>query len=116
MPRLIHLFRMLAWLAIVLLAYLSLVPHEMEVRTGLPGHYEHAIAYGLTAAIFALAFPGRLRWAIVVGLFTYSFVLEFLQLLVPGRTYSPLEPLVSGAGAAIGMLLVRAFLHPVRPS
>src|SRR5215204_742451 len=49
--------RVLAWLCVALIALLSLIPQQMEARTGLPGSIEHAIAYAGTAALLRLGYP-----------------------------------------------------------
>ena len=45
-----------AWFCIVLLAYLSLISGNLQVRTGLPGLLEHLVAYLGTAVLFALSY------------------------------------------------------------
>ncbi len=46
-----------AWFCVVLLAYLSLIPGNLQVRTGLSGLLEHLVAYLGTAILFALSYP-----------------------------------------------------------
>src|SRR5215216_2664818 len=41
--------RVSAWICVAAIAYLSLVPHSMEIRTPMPAGLEHAIAYAGTA-------------------------------------------------------------------
>jgi VanZ family protein len=96
--------RAAGWACVVLLAYLSLIPADMEVRTGAPGVIEHAFAYACTGLILALGYPGR-RVPIAATLVAYGSVLETLQSLVPGRVPHILDAAASGAGAAIGVAL-----------
>src|SRR5215213_8984556 len=51
--------RVSAWTCVAAIAYLSLVPHSMEIRTPLPGGVEHAIAYAGTAVVLKLGYPRK---------------------------------------------------------
>ncbi len=93
-----------AWFCVALIGYLSLIPHEIEVRTGLPGEIEHVIAYAGTAGLFRLAYPSWAGWRIVVALSVYAACLEGLQSFVAGRSPGVEGALVSGAGAVLGAL------------
>ena len=97
--------RVLAWLCVALIALLSLIPPQMEVRTGLPGGIEHAIAYAGTAALLRLGYPLWPLWVIAGALFAYSGLLEALQTFVPGRHPGIDGALASGAGAVLGAAL-----------
>lgn len=57
--------RFLTWCCVVLLAVLSLLPAQAMVRTGLPGQFEHFIAYTGSAAI-ATAGYGLSRGGVVI--------------------------------------------------
>ena len=59
------LVRGAAWLSVVAIAYLSLIPHTMEVRTVLPPGVEHAIAYAGCATLMTFAYPKKPEWLIV---------------------------------------------------
>src|SRR3954453_10050514 len=109
------LVRAAAWLCVLLLAYLSLVPAEFEVRTGIPGQIEHAMAYGGTAVLVAIAYPGIPRAYVVVGLGLYAGALEIGQLWVPGRHSAFLDWLASGSGAVIGTFVAGALLVRLDP-
>ena len=109
------LLRGAAWLSVVVIAYLSLIPHSMEVRTPLPPGIEHAVAYAGSAALLTLAYPTRTAWMIAAWLFAYSGVLELLQSLSPGRHPGLAGALWSGAGAALGAFLVQA-VRELRPA
>src|SRR5215210_3795746 len=98
-------FRALGWLSVAVIAYLSLVPHEMEVRTSLPGWIEHAIAYAGAAGLLSLGYPFWSWQLIAAALFGYSGALEALQGFVPGRHPGIEGAIVSGAGAAVGAVL-----------
>jgi hypothetical protein len=65
---------------VALIAYLSLIPRSMEVRTSLLLGLEHVLAYSGTAGFMVLAYPGRPTWLIIGALCAYSGLMEFLQI------------------------------------
>ncbi len=101
-----------AWLSVAAIAYLSLIPHTMEVRTGMPPGIEHLIAYAGSATLMAWAYPARSGWAIVGLFFAYSGALEVLQTLSSGRHGQFSGALWSGAGAAFGVVAARLLARP----
>jgi VanZ family protein len=98
--------RCAAWFCVALIAYLSLIPHRMEVRTLLPPGIEHAIAYAGTAGLMACAYPRRSIWLIVGALCVYSGALEILQTFSSGRHPGLDGVLWSSAGSIIGGLSI----------
>ena len=64
--------RACAWFCVGLIAFLSLMPREMEARTGLPGEVEHLIAYADTAGLLRLGYLSWAGWRIAAALFVYS--------------------------------------------
>ena len=99
-------FRCSAWLCVILIAYLSLIPQDMEMRTPAPPGLEHAIAYAGTAGLFVLAYPVQPVWLIMGSLSAYSGLMELLQTFSPGRHPGLDGMLWSSAGAFFGSLLV----------
>ena len=90
----------------LLIAYLSLIPQSMEMRTPAPPGLEHAIAYGVTAGLLIRAYPVQPVWLILGSLSAYSGLMELLQSFSPGR-HPGLDGLLwSTAGAIFGSLLV----------
>jgi VanZ family protein len=102
--------RMLAWSCLGLLAYFSLIPAEFEVRTGLPGRLEHAVAYAGSALLLAVAYPRTHRGYVAVSLAVYAGALEIGQLWVPGRHSAFLDWLASGSGAVVASFIGGALL------
>jgi hypothetical protein len=94
--------RLAAWVCIVAIAILSLVPKI--ARTELGGHAEHVLAYGGTALIVARAYSERGIVQILFALLAYAGVLEFLQRFSPGRTSSFEDFMFSAAGVLVGMV------------
>jgi hypothetical protein len=99
--------RGLAWLSVAAIAYLSLIPSTMEVRTGFAPGVEHLIAYTGSAALMTFAYPACSGWVMVSLFFAYSGALEILQTLSPGRHAELAGALWSGAGAAFGAAAAR---------
>lgn len=104
-----------SWTCLALIAYLSLVPRSLEVRTfdligvghrpsakflrGVLKTLEHALAYSATAALLMKAYPARPVWLIIAFLSSYSAMLEALQTFSPGRHPSFAGVISSSLGA-----------------
>lgn len=99
-------FRCSAWFCVLLIAYLSLIPQDLEMRTPAPPGLEHAIAYAGTAGLFVLAYPLQPIWLIMGSLSAYSGLMELLQSFSPGRHPGLDGVLWSSAGAIFGSLLI----------
>src|SRR5215212_2031728 len=100
--RRLRVWRGAAWLCVARITVLSLVPHDMEVRTPAPAGVEHAIAYAGTAGLMVLGYPRHPVWLIAGLMAAYSGVMEVLQTLSPGRHPGFDGALWSSAGAMIG--------------
>jgi hypothetical protein len=98
--------RAAGWLCVGLIAYLSLIPQDMEVRTGLLPGLEHSIAYAGTAGLLVLGYPGQGVWLIIGSLSAYSGLMEVLQSFSPGRHPAISGVLWSSAGAVVGGLII----------
>ena len=102
-----------AWLALGVLALLSLLPKSEMVRTGAAGWFEHAIAYAGTMALFAVGHAPRFGLARpALGLAAYAVVLELAQHLAPGRTPQLRDALAGIAG--LTLMAAAAALWPRR--
>jgi len=100
------IFRCSAWFCVFLIAYLSIIPQDLEMRTPAPPGVEHAFAYGVTAGLLVLAYPVQPVWLIITSLSAYSGLMEVLQTVSPGRHPGLDGILWSSAGAIFGSLLV----------
>jgi hypothetical protein len=98
--------RAVGWLCVGVIAYLSLIPQDMEVRTGLLPGLEHSIAYAGTAGLLVLGYPGQAVWLIIGSLSAYSGLMEVLQSFSPGRHPAISAVLWSSAGAVVGGLII----------
>jgi VanZ family protein len=109
------LIRSAALASILLIVVLSLIPKEFEVRTNIAGNHEHAIAYAISGALLAVAYPAANRWLIAVALFVLSAAFEVLQNFIPGRSPEIAGAVFSGAGAVAGVVVV-SLVTSLRPS
>lgn len=97
--------RALAWLCMLTIAALSLLPGDERPHTGLSGRFEHAMAYAGTGFIFWFGYPEpRHRALFWIGLAIASGVFEILQNFIPGRSPSILDALASTLGLTFGFL------------
>jgi len=114
-----RLFRIAAWSSLSILAYLSLIPAEYEVRTGGPGGLEHFAAYFGTGFLFGFGYPAH-HIRILLGLVLYGSLMEVLQFIPPDRHPSIDDALNSGAGAILGTMtaafLARHVAHDLKKS
>jgi VanZ family protein len=95
--------------AVLIIAVASLIPANMQLRTGLHWLVEHFLAYVGTAFILCLASP---RPLIVAGVLTaVSALLEILQGLTPDRVPDVPTALSGAGGALTGALVAKLMLH-----
>lgn len=93
---------------IAAIAVASLVPADMQIRTGLHWLVEHFLAFFGAALVLCLAWP---RPMIVAGaLMALSALLEALQGLTPDRV-PDLPTALSGAGGALTGALAAKLLR-----
>jgi VanZ family protein len=102
------------WIAlcgvIVLIAAIvaSLIPANMQLRTGLHWQVEHFLVYFVATSIFCLAFP---RPFIVAGVIVaFSALIEGLQGLTPDRTPDLPTALAAAAGAFSAGVLAKLII------
>jgi VanZ family protein len=82
------------------------------VRSGYSGALEHAVAYAIAAAVFALAYPVWSKWRIALGLCFYAALLELGQSWVPGRGAALIDWASGAAGACL--VLIPLWLRSVQ--
>ena len=100
------------WIAVALIALLSLVPGNLRPHTGLPGQAEHFIAYFVIGFVLAARFRTRTAWLVViVSLGAYAAGLEILQRWIPDRNAQFIDFAASFFGALCGVGLFIAILQ-----
>ena len=106
-----------AWLVAanaLTLMLLSWTPGNYMVRTSLSGHLEHALAYALSGAFMFAVLPRRCAsWQVAAGLAAYAGLLEWGQMLVPGRHSAFEDFAFSAAGGIIGVFACAAALSRI---
>jgi VanZ family protein len=98
---------------------LSLVPGWARPHNalGLPGEYEHLLAYMLTAGALGLAYQkATIRAALLTLLVICAAFLEIGQIWVPGRTGQLIDFGASSIGAGGGLLAAAVINHLVSRS
>jgi VanZ family protein len=102
--------RVLAWLLLAGLIFVTLSPINLRPISLLPTQLERAMALAIVGCAFALAYPRRLPVVIVLVLGS-TLLLELFQLLAPsrhGRVIDVAVKLVGGGfGIVVGTLLKR---------
>lgn len=94
--------RVLAWLLLAGLIFVTLSPINLRPISPLPTQVERATALALVGFVFALAYPRRLILvaAIVLGA---TVLLELLQLMSPSRHGRAIDVAVKLIGASAGL-------------
>ena len=96
-----------AWLAVLSIIVLSVVPGDLRPQVLANDHQEHFLAYFISGSLLAVGYP---RWIQVLGsgvlLVLCTASLEFVQLWIPGRDASIGDLKASAIGAWIGLLAV----------
>jgi VanZ family protein len=98
--------KIVAGLAVVAFAVLSLLPWQFRSHTGAPESLEHVAAYALAGALLTFGYGKRSQpFIIVLSLSLYAAILEIAQIWVPGRNPQFIDFVASSAGALIGSAL-----------
>ena len=93
-------------LCLLFIVIYSLIPEVERVNTGLPGKFEHVLAYSATGLLLGLSIrseKGPLLAA--VNLTWIACLLEFLQQWAPGRHPRVSDAIVSAVAGALGAAL-----------
>lgn len=109
-----RILRILAWLLLLGLVFVTLAPIQFRPVSPLPTQLERALALAVVGFVFALAYPRRLVLVAVLVLGATT-LLEALQLVEPsrhGRIVDLAVKLVGGSfGLACGWMLHRLRRH-----
>jgi VanZ family protein len=76
--------RLAAWLLILAITVLSLVPPDLRPETSLPHDLEHFAIFAAAGFAFGFGYRDRARMA-AVSLVAFSGAIELAQMAVPGR-------------------------------
>lgn len=103
-------FAIAAWVALCLIAYVSLSPLRHRPTIPAPWNIEHFAAFAILGGLFSLAYPRR-TLAVFIIVLGSAALLEVLQLFTPDRHARILDALQKIAGGGAGILAGRAILY-----
>jgi VanZ family protein len=100
-------WRLLGWLVVSGVVYLSLTPFLPDLKLGVPAQdkFEHFIAYALLAWWFSQAYPLRLHGFLGLFLIALGAILEVLQGFTGYRDFEYTDMLADTLGVVGGYLL-----------
>ena len=101
-------YRIAAWLGFAAMLFVTLSPIEMRPGDIFNVDVDRALAFGLLAAMFMVAYP---RHALFVGgmIVLSAGAIELLQALSPTRHARLDDAIIKGSGALGGMLVAEAY-------
>jgi VanZ family protein len=94
--------RLLAWLLLAGLIFVTLSPINLRPISPLPTQLERAIALAVVGAVFALAYPRHMMLVAILVLGA-TVLLELMQLLQPSRHGRIVDVAVKLTGALTGL-------------
>lgn len=107
MKKLLRLARVAAWLAVLTIIVVSVVPGDMRPHALANAYAEHFAAYFIAGSLFAIGYQRPMQvLSSGVLLAICAGSLELAQLWIPRRTASASDFEVSTIGAWIGLLAV----------
>ena len=107
MKKLVLPARVAAWLAVLTITVLSVVPGTMRPHVLGNDSAEHFVAYFIAGSLFAIGYRRSQRLlSSGILLATCAGLLEFVQLWIPGRSAAISDFEVSTIAAWIGLLAV----------
>jgi VanZ family protein len=106
---LIKAARIVAWLLIAAVIFLSIGPQKFRPYTGIEHELEHFLAFSILGLAFGLGYPGRGLILAILGI-AIAGALETAQLWVPHRHAYFSDFIVNGSAACIG-IAVAALLN-----
>lgn len=105
--RFLIFWRLLGWLLVLGVVYLSLTPSPPDLGLEIPAQdkFGHLLGYLLLALWFSQTYPWRLQGFFVVFLVSLGVILEIMQYFLGYRNFEYPDMLVNTLGVAGGYLL-----------
>jgi VanZ family protein len=94
--------RAAAWLALMAIIVLSLVPPGARPITFFPHKMEHAGIFLFDGLVFGIAYFGY-EWLLSVGAVVFCAGIELAQLMIPGRHARLSDFLVDAVAVCVGI-------------
>jgi len=95
--------RVLLVVALVWIAWQSLVPTDQIVASTANDKVNHLVAYAALGLLAALSVPGYRWWAAWIGVSAFGLLIEVVQSRTPYRAFEWMDFVADVAGAAIGV-------------
>ena len=102
--------RVVAWLLLLAIVVLSVVPPSSRPTTSAPHQIEHAAIFLATGISFGMAYLGR-EWLLSIGAIIFCAAIELVQLYVPGRHARLSDFMVDATTAVLGIFMGRILLQ-----
>ena len=100
--------RVVAWLLLLAIVVLSVVPPSLRPTTSAPHQIEHAAIFLATGISFGMAYLGRER-LLSIGAIIFCAAIELAQLYVPGRHGRLSDFIVDATAAVLGVFVLRTW-------
>jgi VanZ family protein len=93
-----------AWLLVIAILSLSLVPPSLRPVTGAPHDLEHFAIFALCGLAFGLGYSSR-HLPCAISLVIFAGMVEVLQLAIPGRHARMVDFAVDALAGCAGVLI-----------
>lgn len=110
-----RLFRIAAWLCLLVIVALSLVSPSMRPVTWLPHNIEHVAIFAIAGCAMGLGYPHRATYHLV-GLVIFAAAIEVAQSFAPGRHARLIDFVVDSLGACAGVVVAMVITKLLRPA
>jgi len=100
---LMSVIRAAAWILLVVIAALSLVPSRLRPESGLPNNFEHLATFAAAGAAFGLGYSRRPN-SLMIGLVIFAGAIELTQVFVPGRHARLSDFVVDAVSMCVGVM------------
>ena len=97
--------RALLLVAVVVIAWQSLVPPSQIVMTVSSDKVAHLVGYAIVGALAVLSVPTRWWWVAWLATVAMGLVLEIAQALTPYRSFEWADLMADAVGAMVGVTI-----------
>ncbi|MGR3301892.1 MAG: VanZ family protein [Candidatus Scalindua sp.] len=98
-------------LYVLLIAYFSLIPEEHEIFKGIGDKWAHFITYLILFIIAKKVHTRSTYLTCAIACFTYSFIIECIQYVIPNRLFEGLDLIANLSGIFLGMVIYRLLIE-----